>query len=159
MYDAPVSDQAAAMTDELTDRRSTEPKPAMSDERLVLEWLPGRYAVCRLAAGAGIPEWALRENGLVSVTRTDRELSIVAPEEAVPGEVTAQRGWRAMRVVGTLDFSMVGVLARLTGACADAGVPVFVVSTYDTDIVMVKAEDAQRAVEALAAVAEVSRLR
>ena len=64
-----------------------------------------------------------------------------------------------MRVVGTLDFSMVGVLARLTGACAGADVPVFVVSTYDTDIVMVKAEDAGRAVEALAAVADVSGLR
>ncbi len=77
----------------------------------------------------------------------------------MPGEVTAQRGWRAMRVVGTLEFSMVGVLARLTGACADADVPVFVVSTYDTDIVMVKAEDAGRAVEALGAVADVARLR
>ena len=131
----------------------------MSAERLALEWLPGRYAVCRLAAGAEIPEWALRESGLASVTRTDKELSIIAPEEAVPGEVTAQRGWRAMRVVGTLDFSTVGVLARLTGACAGADVPVFVVSTYDTDIVMVKAEDAGRAVEALAGVADVSRLR
>ena len=130
----------------------------MSAERLALEWLPGRYAVCHLAA-AEMPEWAMSESRMASVTRTDRELSIVAPEEAVPGEVTAQRGWRAMRVVGTLDFSIVGVLARLTGACAGADVPVFVVSTYDTDIVMVKAEDAGRAVEALAGVADVSRLR
>ncbi len=159
MYDAPVSDQAATMTDEPTDRRSTEPKPAVSDERLALEWLPGRYAVCRLAAGAEMPQWATSGGGLVSITRTDDELSIVAPESAVPGEMTAQRGWRAMRVVGTLDFSMVGVLARLTGACADADVPVFVVSTYDTDIVMVKADDAGRAAEALAGVADVSRLR
>ncbi len=148
------------MTDEPTDTRSTKPKAAMSAERLALEWLPGRYAVCRLAAGAEMPQWTTRGGGgFVSITRTDDELSIVAPESAVPGEVTAQRGWRAMRVVGTLDFSMVGVLARLTGACADADVPVFVVSTYDTDIVMVKAEDAGRAVEALGAVADVARLR
>ena len=159
MYDAPVSDQAATMTDEPTDTRSTKPRPAMSADRLALGWLPGRYAVCRLAARAEMPEWATSGGGLVSITRTDDELSIVAPESAVPGEVAAQRGWRAMRVLGTLDFSMVGVLARLTGACAGADVPVFVVSTYDTDIVMVKAEDAGRAVEALAGVADVSRLR
>ncbi len=159
MYSTPVSDQAAAMTGEPTDTRSTKPRPVMSGEGLALEWLPGRYAVCRLAAGAEMPEWATSGGGLVSSTRTDDELSIVAPESAVPGEVTAQRGWRAMRIVGTLDFSMVGVLARLTGACAGADVPVFVVSTYDTDIVMVKAGDAGRAVEALGAVADVSRLR
>ncbi len=131
----------------------------MSAERLPLEWLPGRYAVCRLAAGAEMPQWTTSGGGLVSSTRTDDELSIVAPDSAVPGEVTAQHGWRAMRVVGTLEFSTVGVLARLTGACADADVPVFVVSTYDTDIVMVKAGDAGRAVEALAPVADVERLR
>ncbi len=130
----------------------------MSAERLALEWLPGRYAVCRLAAGAEMPQWATSGGGLVSSTRTDDELSIVAPESAVPGEMTAQRGWRAMRVVGTLDFSMVGVLARLTGACADADVPVFVVSTYDTDILLVRDGDVEAAVSALGAVADVSRL-
>ncbi len=130
----------------------------MSAERLALEWVPGRYAVCRLAAGAEMPEWATSGGGFVSITRTDVELSIVAPESAVPGEVTAQRGWRAMRVVGTLDFSTVGVLARLTGACADAGVPVFVVSTYDTDILLVRDGDVEAAVSALGAVADVSRV-
>ncbi len=130
----------------------------MSAERLALEWLPGRYAVWRLEAGAEMPKLAISGGGLVSITRTGDELSIVAPESAVPGEVTAQRGWRAMRVVGTLDFSMVGVLARLTGACADAGVPVFVVSTYDTDILLVRDGDVEAAVSALGAVADVSRV-
>ena len=55
----------------------------MSAESLALEWLPGRYAVCRLAAGAEMPQWAISGGGLVSITRTDDELSIVAPEFAV----------------------------------------------------------------------------
>ncbi len=135
----------------------------MSDqgpERLSLEWVPGRFAVCRLGAQEPVPEWALVDvsAGLLSVTRTDRELSIVAAEDQVPASARAERGWVAMRVGGTLDFGLVGILSRFTGALADAGISVFVVSTYDTDVLLVKATDADRAVEALGAVADCSSL-
>ncbi len=130
----------------------------MTNARLVLEWVPGRFAVCRLDPGAAIPDWAIDARPLVSTTRTGDELSIVAPEEAVPSRVQAERGWVAFRVVGTLDFSMVGVLAGLIGALAEAGVSVFAVSTYDTDILLVREGDAEAAVVALGAVANVSRL-
>ncbi len=135
----------------------------MSDGRLGLEWMPGTFAVCRLGADAAVPGWAVGggssgASGLVSITRTDRELSIVVGEDRVPTDVRAERGWVALRVSGTLDFGLVGVLSRLTSALADAGVSVFAMSTYDTDILLVKAKDAGRAVEALRAVADCSLL-
>ncbi len=118
-------------------------------EPLVMEWIAGRFAVCRLAASADVPAWASGATELVSITRSDAELSIVVSEDNVPDEVTAERGWVAMRVAGKLAFPIVGVLAKLTGALADAGVSVFAFSTYDTDYLMVKATDAERAVAAL----------
>jgi len=122
--------------------------------------VPGRFAVCRLGADEAVPDWALASGslGLLSVTRTARELSIVADEIRVPGSTRAERGWVAVRVVGTLDFGLVGVLSMLTGALADAGVPVFAVSTYDTDILLVRATDSAGAIEALGAVADCSSL-
>ena len=60
---------------------------------------------------------------------------------------------------GTLDFGLTGILARLTTALAEARVPVFAISTYDTDVLLVQVSDAEAAVEALATVADVTRLR
>ncbi len=126
--------------------------------RPALEWIPGAFAVCRLAATDDVPAWALTGSGFVSITRSDRELSIVVPQERVPADVTAERGWVAFRIAGTLDFSQVGVIAGLTDPLAKAGISVFVISTYETDVVLVKSKDTARAIEALGTVADVSRL-
>ena len=112
-----------------------------------LEPLPGRYAVCRLDPAARTPAWA--DGPFVSVTRTADELSVVCSEEAVPPEVRAERGWRCLRVAGKLDFALVGVLAGLAGPLAAAGVSVFVVSTFDTDYMLVQDRDLGRAVNVL----------
>ena len=130
----------------------------MSGAELELEWIAGRFAVCRLSATAEIPQWAPAGGGLISITHTDRELSIVAMQDAVPADVQAERNWMAMRIMGTLGFSAVGVLAKLSGALASAGIPVLAISTYETDIVLVKSADAQRAARVLGAVADVARL-
>ena len=94
-----------------------------------------------------MPAWAT--GPFVSVTRTADELSVVCPEDVVPSEVRAERGWRCLRVAGTLDFSMAGVLAALVGPLAAAGVSVFAVSTFDTDYLLVKDQDLRRAVDVL----------
>lgn len=117
---------------------------------LVLRPIPGRFAVCRLPASSPLPPWALAAGGgLRSVTRIAGELSIVAPEQEVPAGVCAERGWRALAVDGPLDFGLVGVLARLTAALAQAAVPVFVLSTHDTDLLLVGADRYDDAVAAL----------
>jgi len=117
-------------------------------ETYSLAVLAGRLAVCRLGADAPFPVWA-RWNGLFSLTRTADELSIVCDEGSVPEGITAERGWRALKVQGSLEFSMVGVLARLAGVLAAAGVSIFVVSTYNTDYLLVKVEKLETAVRVL----------
>ncbi|MEE2989354.1 MAG: ACT domain-containing protein [Planctomycetota bacterium] len=114
---------------------------------LNLEVLPGNYVVCRFEPGESIPAWACGE--LVSVTRTPDELSIVCRDEEVPADVQSEPGWRSLRIAGTLDFSLVGVVARITTVLADTGVSVLVISTFDTDYFLVRDIDLERGVKAL----------
>jgi hypothetical protein len=119
----------------------------MTTRSLTLEVLPGTFAVCRLAATAAVPEWA--SGRFLSVTRTDAELSVVCAEGAVPPDVRAEGGWRCLRVRGPLGFGLTGVLASLASPLASSGVSIFVISTYDTDYLMVQSRDLDRARDAL----------
>jgi hypothetical protein len=121
----------------------------MESRALRLEIVEGRYAVVRLGPGDPVPAWA-GGGPFVSVTRTDAELSIVCLETAVPRGQPGERGWRGLRVVGPLGFGMTGILASLATPLASSGVSIFVVSTYDTDYVMVQERDLERAKDALA---------
>ncbi len=129
----------------------------MGEFQITMEWLPGRFAICRLDAQAATPGWAVGRGGFVSITHSERELSIVAAEALVPAEVKAERGWAAMRVVGQLDFSVVGVLATLTTALAKARISCFAISTYNTDYILVKEVDVDGAAEALGTVSQVTQ--
>ncbi len=120
----------------------------MNSRMLKLELLEGRYAVVRLDAGERPPAWAA-EGPFVSITRTEAELSVVCPEEAVPADAQAERGWRCLRVAGPLGFGMTGILASLAGPLASSGVSIFVVSTYDTDYLLVQDRDLDRGADAL----------
>jgi hypothetical protein len=115
-----------------------------------LTLLAGELAVCRLGARDPVPEWALAGE-MFSVTRTADELSVVCEAGLAPDGVTHERGWRCLKVEGPFAFSVVGVLSALTGALARAGVSLFAVSTFDTDYLLVKDADLDRAVAALAA--------
>lgn len=110
--------------------------------------LPANLAVCRLPSSAGFPTWMKGED-LLAVVRTKQELSIVCDAECVPEGVVVETGWRCWKVHGPLDFSLIGVLAGLANALAEAGVSIFVTSTYDTDYVLVKDTDLSRSREAL----------
>jgi hypothetical protein len=126
---------------------SPSPHPAV----LLLDVLDGQYAVCRLAPDEAVPGWAWT-GPLVSVTRTQTELSIVCAGSAVPdGVERVERGFRALGVVGPLAFDVVGVMARLAAPLADAGISILALATYDTDYLLVRAADLQRAVAALRA--------
>ena len=115
---------------------------------LDLALIPGTFAVARLASGEAVPAWAL-EGAVTSVTRTPDELSIVCAAEAIPNEVRAERGWRAIRVAGTIDFALTGILASVLAPLAGAGISVFAVSTFDTDYVLVREAVLERALAAL----------
>lgn len=84
------------------------------------------------------------------VGKTDQELSLVCPAGAVP-ECTVARedGWKAFRIEGTLDFSLVGILAELSNLLAREGISIFAVSTFETDYILVKGEKLVYALNAL----------
>src|SRR2546430_14652272 len=95
----------------------------------------GNYAIVRLSADDAVPHWA--RGAFVSITRTNDELSIVCEEGNVP-EVVADRGWRCLKLAGPFPLDQTGVAAAFTRVLADAGIALFVVSTYDTDYVLVR---------------------
>ena len=105
--------------------------------------LPDEFSVWRLDPGVPLPELGARS--FLSMTRTEDELSIVTSTSDVFPGAEVETGWRCIRVEGPLAFEMTGVLASLSRPLADAGVPIFVISTYDTDYLLVKAKDLDRA--------------
>lgn len=115
---------------------------------LTMRVLPGRLAVCRLDADAPPPAWVFHaEARFFSVMRTPDETSVVCSEDDVPPSVArVDKGWQALKVDGPLPLTMTGVTAKLTTPLAAAGIPVFALSTYDTDYLLVKAEHLEHAV-------------
>ena len=87
----------------------------------------------------------------VFLSKTDEELSLVCETEFVPANTIAREdGWRGVRVCGVLDFSLVGILAKISGLLAEQSISIFAVSTYNTDYVFTKSEAFDRALETLA---------
>lgn len=114
-----------------------------------LALLPDGLALCRLPQDSTVPEWTTDARTFLTISRTPTELSIVADERAVPEEVDAKRGYRALRVQGPLPLDLVGVVAALAVPLAAAGVPIFPIATYDTDYLLVHETTLSRAVAAL----------
>ena len=84
------------------------------------------------------------------IARTDEEISLVCRTADTPANTTAREdGWRAFRVEGVLDFSLVGILSRISAVLSENGIGIFALSTYNTDYILVKAEDMDRAMDAL----------
>src|SRR3954463_8223475 len=121
--------------------------------------LPGTLSVCRLRASDRVASWALElHEGFVSITRTPDELSIVCPQEEVPPDTEVEEDWRALVLPGPIPFEMTGVLSALTVPLAEAGIPIFAISTYDTDYVLIREKDVERALHALHADPERQRV-
>jgi uncharacterized protein len=112
-----------------------------------LSILPSPVTVCRLAPDAAVPDWA--RGAFLSVTRTADELSIVCDADAVPADVQAERDWRALKLEGPIPFAMTGVAAALLAPLARAQISIFLISTYDTDYLLLKSESLARAVDVL----------
>ena len=110
--------------------------------------VPGMLAICRLDQDAPVPHWA-QTSRFFSITRTAHELSVVCAQDAVPAGVRHRGGWRCLCVQGPLDFALTGILESLAAPLAGAGIPIFAISTYDTDVILVQDTDLERAREAL----------
>jgi hypothetical protein len=112
--------------------------------------LPGRFAVCRLDRDAPVPPWATGD-ALLSLTRTGDELSLVCAEDAVPAGTRAQRGFRCLKLLGPFALNDTGILLSFLAPLAEEKIPVFALSTYDTDYVLLPADRLGAALDALRA--------
>lgn len=123
--------------------------------QLKFRLLPERFAIHRLAPEQAI-DWTLcRSARWFSVTRTEDEISVVVPEALDLGPTVRQPGWSCLKIDQTLDLSLIGILAGVARVLADAGVSIFAVSTYDTDYLLIRRSDTERAVAALIAAGHV----
>jgi uncharacterized protein len=111
-------------------------------------WLPEAYAIVRLAPDASVPEWATKGK-FNSITRTGDELSIVCPTGNLPSDVSSLHRWICLKLEGPFPFSQTGVLLSFIEPLSSKGIPIFAISTYDTDYVLIQKEFAGMALDSL----------
>lgn len=117
-------------------------------EKLQFRRMSGIYAVCRVPPHAAVPTWA--GHGIfTSITRTADELSVVCPLENVPAELQSGVRWCCFQLAGPFAFSQVGILASFIDPLAASGIPIFAISTYDTDYVLISEEFTDAALRCL----------
>ena len=117
-----------------------------TQDGLSVERLEPVFSVCKVADYSGVDP----ERPFCFTGRTDTEKSLVCPVEDVPANTVARDdGWRAFRVRGPLDFSLIGILARIAEILAARRISIFALSTYDTDTVLTRADRFEEALSAL----------
>lgn len=113
-----------------------------------LKILDKKLKVIKLKEDETVPEIVFKQK-FYSITKTDEELSIVMEEDInIPSEII-EYDWRAIKVVGTLDFSLIGILSRISTILAQAEISIFAISTYNTDYILLKVDKLQNAIEVL----------
>ncbi len=111
-----------------------------------LKQIEGNFSICQLS---DLPEFG-KEQEFFFCGKTDEEISLVCrTEEAPENTLSREDGWRAFRIQGVLDFYLIGVLAKISSLLAEGGIGIFVVSTYNTDYVLTKQKDYERALDIL----------
>ena len=117
-----------------------------------LQKLPYDLTVCKVAK---LPDFD-QEAEFFFVGKTDEELSVVCQAKDVPACTVARSdGWRGFRIEGTLDFSLIGILSKLSTILAENKIGIFAVSTFNTDYILVKAENYDRAMKVLSSAGHV----
>ena len=120
---------------------------SQTKKKTKIELIPEKFSVCKVSDYSGIDI----DQPFVFTGRTDEEKSLVCPTRLVPGNTESREdGWRAFRIPGTLDFSLVGILADIAGLLASSQISIFAISTYNTDYILTKEKDYQEAVKVLA---------
>ena len=111
-----------------------------------LKKLPYNLTVCKLP---DMKEFKLK-SGFYFIGKTDEEISLVCRTEDTPASATEKvDGWRAFRIEGVLDFSLVGILSEISGILAENNISIFAVSTYNTDYILIKSECFEKAMSVL----------
>ena len=126
-------------------------------QKLTLSILPEKLGICHLAKNSPIPDWTTSGN-FFSITRTDQELSIIYPQDKIPGGVLFEKDWRAFRLEGVVEgIYSVGIIASLSKPLAEAGISIFNISTYETNYVLVEDKNLAKAKEILGAFCDIKK--
>jgi hypothetical protein len=116
--------------------------------QLKFRQLPGPYAIVRLAPESPIPPWTTKGD-FTSITRTADELSIVCPADNLPADVHSPHHWICLKLEGPFPFELTGVLLSFIEPLSTNAIPIFAISTYDTDYVLIQEDFAGAALNAL----------
>lgn len=130
----------------MTDTTSNS-QPDSSRPSFTLLQYPEKLAIVRLGPGAEIPQWA-ESASLFSISATATETSLICATRSVPTKTPSIKPLTAFQIQGPLDPDAVGILAELLGPLAEAQIPVYTLSTFDTDWVMVRLVDREKAADA-----------
>ena len=118
----------------------------IAEIKIILETLQPRFSMCKVEDYSGVD---LTKPFCFTGT-TDEENSLVCPESLVPGNtIERDDGWKGFRIIGQLDFSLIGILARISKILADSEIGIFAISTYNTDYILTKEENFKKAMKAL----------
>lgn len=120
----------------------------MTNLKLEFKVLKGKYGVCKLNSKDYIPHW-LNKDYFYSITKTEEELSIVCFQENIPTNVLCERNWRILKIEGQLDFSLIGILSKISTLLAKESISIFAISTYNTDYILVQEEKLPKAINIL----------
>ena len=113
---------------------------------MTLRIIDEAFSICKVAEYEGID----LSSPYFFTGSTDEEKSLVCPTRSAPANTVERNdGWRAFRIDGTLDFSLVGILANISKVLADGGVGIFAISTFNTDYILTKSESFDRAIQLL----------
>lgn len=113
-----------------------------------LKILDNKLKVAKLKVGDKIPEVVFNQD-FYSITKTDEELSIVLDENInIQSDIT-EHNWRAIKIVGKLDFALIGILSKISTILAQAQISIFAISTYNTDYILIKENKLEKAIEVL----------
>lgn len=115
---------------------------------LTMNLFKEKFAVCRLGKNDAIPQWS-KNDIFYSVTKTMDELSIVCLENDVPHNVKHENNWRILKIQGPLDFSLIGIIAKISSILAEEKISIFALSTFDTDYILLKDNNVKNAVNIL----------
>ena len=105
--------------------------------QIVLKLLPSYYAVCRLGEIDDIPE-RVRDLPFYAVIRTEKSITLICNQKSVSDAVECEKNWRCLEIEGPFEFSEIGIINQVCGPLARAKIPVYVISAYETDYLLIK---------------------
>jgi hypothetical protein len=123
----------------------------MKKKKLTLSILPEKLGICHFEKKSPLPQWAL-EGNFFSITKTDQEISIVFPQDKIPAGVLFEPNWRTFRIEGIIDgIFAAGIIEALARPLAKNKIPIFNISTYQTNYILVEEKNLAKAKKILSA--------